>query len=88
MTGVQTCALPIYDRFLTDRKITFTPKLARELLKDKTAKVKNIYSPKTGKTYDGNVVFSDTGEKYVNYRIEIPKKKKLNSKHRKGVPFP
>ena len=63
------------DRFFTDRKITFTPKLARELLKDKTAKVKNIYSPKTGKTYDGNVVLSDTGEKYVNYRIEIPKKK-------------
>ena len=63
------------DRFFEDRKITFTPKLARELLKDKTAKVKNIYSPKTGKTYDGNVVLSDTGEKYVNYRIEIPKKK-------------
>ena len=59
------------DRFFEDRKITFTPKLARELLKDKTAKVKNIYSPKTGKTYDGNVVLSDTGEKYVNYRIEI-----------------
>ncbi|HGM8715810.1 TPA: DNA topoisomerase 3 [Streptococcus pyogenes] len=64
------------DRFFTDRKITFTPKLARELLKDKTAKVKNIYSPKTGKTYDGNVVLSDTGEKYVNYRIEIDRKKK------------
>ena len=63
------------DRFFTDRKITFTPKLARELLKDKTAKVKNIYSYKTGKTYDGNVVLSDTGDKYVNYRIKIPKKK-------------
>lgn len=63
------------DRFFEDRKITFTPKLARELLKDKTAKVKNIYSPKTGKTYDGNVVLSDTGEKYVNYRIEIDRKK-------------
>lgn len=63
------------DRFFEDRKITFTPKLARELLKDKTAKVKNIYSYKTGKTYDGNVALSDTGDKYVNYRIEIEKKK-------------
>ena len=63
------------DRFFKDRKITFTPKIAVALLKDKTVKVKNIYSHKTGKTYDGNVVLSDTGEKYVNYRIEIPKKK-------------
>ena len=63
------------DRFFTDRKIIFTPRLASALLKDKTAKVKNIYSYKTGKTYDGNVILSDTGEKYVNYRIEIPKKK-------------
>mgnify|MGYP000639000170 CR=1 FL=1 len=63
------------DRFFEDRKITFTPKIAVALLKNKTVKVKNIYSHKTGKTYDGNVVLSDTGEKYVNYRIEIPKKK-------------
>ena len=63
------------DRFFTDRKIIFTPRLASALLKDKTAKVKNIYSYKTGKTYDANVVLSDTGEKYVNYRIEIDRKK-------------
>lgn len=63
------------DRFFEDRKITFTPKIAVALLKDKTVKVKNIYSHKTGKTYDGNVVLSDTGDKYVNYRIEIERKK-------------
>jgi DNA topoisomerase-3 len=64
------------DRFFDDRKITFTPKIAKALLKDKTVKVKGIYSHKTGKTYDGNVVLSDTGDKYVNYRIEIERKKK------------
>ena len=64
------------DRFFEDRKITFTPKIAVALLKDKTVKVKNIYSHKTGKTYDGNVVLSDTKDKYVNYRIEIDRKKK------------
>ena len=64
------------DRFFTDRKITFTPKIAKELLKDKTAKVKNIYSYYTGKTYYGNVVLCETGDKYVNYRIEIERKKK------------
>lgn len=64
------------DRFFEDRKITFTPKIASTLLKDKKVKVKNIYSHKIGKTYDGNVVLCDTGDKYVNYRIEIDRKKK------------
>ena len=64
------------DRFFEDRKITFTPKIASALLKDKKVKVKDIYSHKTGKTYDGNVVLCDTKDKYVNYRIEIERKKK------------
>lgn len=64
------------DCFFEDRKITFTPKIAKALLKDKKAKVKDIYSHKTGKTYDGNVVLCDTKDKYVNYRIEIERKKK------------
>ena len=64
------------DRFFEGRKITFTKKIASALLKDKKAKVKNIYSHKTGKTYDGNVVLCDTKDKYVNYRIEIERKKK------------
>ena len=64
------------DRFFEDRKIVFTPKIASTLLKDKKVKVKNIYSHKTDKTYDGNVVLCDTGDKYVNYRIEIERKKK------------
>ena len=64
------------DRFFDDRKITFTPKIASALLKDKKVKVKDIYSHKTGKTYDGNVILCDTKDKYVNYRIEIDRKKK------------
>lgn len=64
------------DCFFEDRKITFTPKIAVALLKNKTVKVKNIYSHKTGKTYDGNVVLCDTKDKYVNYCIEIERKKK------------
>ena len=63
------------DRFFEERKITFTPKIAAALLKSGKANVKGLYSPKTGKTYDGTVVLADTGGKYVNYRIEIMKKK-------------
>ena len=64
------------DRFFEGKKFTFTPKIASALLKDKKVKVKDIYSHKTGKTYDGNVVLCDTKDKYVNYRIEIERKKK------------
>ena len=63
------------DRFFEERKTSFTPKIAAALLKSGKANVKGLYSPKTGKTYDGTVVLADTGGKYVNYRIEITKKK-------------
>ena len=63
------------DRFFEERKAVFTPKIAAALLKSGKASVKGLYSPKTGKTYDGNVVLADTGGKYVNYRVELPKKK-------------
>ena len=58
------------DRFFEERKVKFAPKIAAELLEDGKAKVKKLYSPKAGKTYDGTVLLSDTGGKYVNYRIE------------------
>ena len=34
-------------------------------------KIKGLFSPKTGKTYDGTVLLADTGGKYVNFRISI-----------------
>ena len=63
------------DRFFEERKVTFTPKIAAALLQSGKVNVKKLYSPKTGKTYDGTIVLADTGGKYVNYRVELPKKK-------------
>ena len=57
------------DRFFEQRKKAFTPKIAAALLKNGKAKVKGLYSEKTGKTYDATVLLADTGGKYVNYRI-------------------
>jgi len=57
------------DRFFEQRKKVFTPKIAAALLKNGKAKVKGLYSEKTGKTYDATVLLADTGGKYVNYRI-------------------
>ena len=58
------------DRFFASRKTVFSKKIAAALLKDGKAKVKGLYSERTGKTYDGTVLLCDTGDQYVNYRIE------------------
>lgn len=58
------------DCFFEQRKKAFTPKIAAALLKDGKAKVKGLYSEKTGKIYDATVLLADTGGKYVNYRVE------------------
>ena len=65
------------DRFFEERKTVFTPKIAAALLKSGKAKVKKLYSVKTGKTYDGTVLLADTGGKYVNYKVTISKNKEL-----------
>ena len=70
--GNRSCQFVMWknDRFFEERKKEFTPKIAAALLKSGKAKVKGLYSVKTGKTYDGTVLLADTGGKYVNYRIE------------------
>ena len=70
--GNRSCQFVMWknDRFFEERKKEFTPKIATALLKSGKAKVKGLYSVKTGKTYDGTVLLADTGGKYVNYRIE------------------
>ena len=65
------------DRFFEERKVAFSPKIAAALLKSGKANVKGLYSPKTGKTYDGAIVLADTGGKYVNqeaaHQRDIPR---------------
>ena len=70
--GNRSCQFVMWknDRFFEQRKKVFTPKIAAALLKDGKAKVKGLYSEKTGKTYDATVLLADTGGKYVNYRVE------------------
>ena len=77
LNELETVGLTMWknDRFFEERKVTFTPKIAAALLQSGKVNVKKLYSPKTGKTYDGTIVLADTGGKYVNYRIELSKKK-------------
>jgi DNA topoisomerase-3 len=70
--GNRSCQFVMWknDRFFEQRKKAFTPKIAAALLKDGKAKVKGLYSEKTGKIYDATVLLADTGGKHVNYRVE------------------
>ena len=70
--GNRSCQFVMWknDRFFEQRKKAFTPKIAAALLKNGKAKVRGLYSEKTGKTYDATVLLVDTGGKYVNYRVE------------------
>lgn len=78
--GDKDCSFVMWknDRFFEERKTAFTSKIAAALLKNGKAKVKGLYSPKTGKTYGGTVLLADTGGKYVNYRITIQRDKELS----------
>ena len=70
--GNRACQFVMWknDRFFEERKKAFTPKIAAALLKHGKVKIKGLFSPKTGKTYDGTVLLADTGGKYVNFRVE------------------
>ena len=49
--------------------------MAGDLLKKGRTSVKRMWSEKKGSTYDAVVVLDDTGEKYVRFKLEFPKRK-------------
>ena len=63
------------DRFWTSRRKEMTRKMAADLLKKGRTSVKGMWSEKKGSTYDAAVILDDTGGKYVNFKLEFPKRK-------------
>lgn len=63
------------DRFWTSRKKELTKKMAADLLKKGRTSVRGMWSEKKGAAYDAVVVLDDTGEKYVRFKLEFPKRK-------------
>lgn len=63
------------DRFWTSRKKELTKKMAADLLKRGRTNVKGMWSEKKGATYDAAVILDDTGGKYINFKLEFPKRK-------------
>ena len=60
------------NKFLTEKKITLSKKMAAALLKDGEITVKGIFSEKTGKSYDATLVLNDDGAKTV-YSLDFDK---------------
>ena len=73
----QTCSFTLWkdNRFFSNKKKSITKTVAAALLKEGRISMSGLYSEKTGKTYDAEVILDDTGDKYVNFRLEFPAKK-------------
>jgi DNA topoisomerase-3 len=63
------------DRFWTSRKKELTKKMATDLLKKGRTNVQGMWSEKKGAAYDAAVILDDTGGKYINFKLEFPKRK-------------
>ena len=59
------------NRFFSSKKKSITKSVAAALLKEGRISMSGLYSEKTGKTYDAEVILDDTGGKYVNFKLEF-----------------
>ena len=63
------------NKFFSSKKKTITKSVAAALLKEGRVSMSGLYSEKTGRTYDAVVIMDDTGDKYVNFKLEFPARK-------------
>ena len=73
----RSCSFVLWknDRFWTSRKKELTKKMAIDLLTKGRTNIKGLWSEKHGETYDATVILDDTGGKYINFKMEFPKRK-------------
>ncbi len=77
----RSCSFVLWkqDRFWTSRKKELTKKMAADLLKRGRTAVKGMWSEKKGATYDATVILEDTGDRFVRFKMEFPKKRKTTA---------
>ena len=63
------------NKFFSSKKKTITKSVAAALLKEGRVSISGLYSEKTGRNYDAEVILDDTGGKYVNFKLEFPARK-------------
>jgi len=64
------------DKFFSSKKKELTARVAEALLNSGKILVKGLYSEKKDTKYDAYILLADTGGKYVNYKLEFPKRRK------------
>ncbi len=69
----RACSFALWreNRFFSIKKKELSRPIAEALLKDGRVSMTGLYSEKTGKTYDAVIVLDDTGDKYVNFKMEF-----------------
>jgi hypothetical protein len=65
----------LFDDCRPGRKKELTKKMATDLLKKGRTNVKGMWSEKKQAAYDAAVILDDTGGKYINFKLEFPKRK-------------
>ena len=58
-------------KFWTAKKKPLTAEIVTALLADGRVALRNLYSDKTGKTYDATVIMDDNGGKFVNFKLKF-----------------
>ena len=61
-------------KFWTAKKKPLTAAIVADLLKDGRTAIKGLYSEKTGKKYDATVIIDDTGDRFVNFKLDFDKR--------------
>lgn len=71
-----TCGFKIWreSKFWVNKKKALTAPIVAALLKDKRVRLTGLYSAKTGKKYDATVVLDDTGDGFVNFKLEFDRR--------------
>lgn len=71
------CAFSLWKEnpYFKSKRKELTKQVAAALLKDGRVKMTGLYSEKKGGTYDATIVMEDTGDRFVNFKLEFPPKK-------------
>ncbi|MCL2588074.1 MAG: DNA topoisomerase [Oscillospiraceae bacterium] len=69
----RTCGFKIWkaSKFWTAKKKPLTAAIVTALLKDGKVEIKGLYSEKKDRKYDATVALNDTGDGYVNFKLDF-----------------
>jgi len=72
----RSCGFALWknNKFFSARKKELTKPIVSALLKKGRVSISGLYSEKTGKTYDADIILDDAGGPYVNFKLEFSKK--------------